>query len=215
MNTEAIGKFISAKRREKELTQFQHAEKLGITDRAVSKWERGKSLPDASIMLELCEILGISVNELLSGKVIDMKNYKEIAEKNLVEIASVERKKNKCLEGAQRFIGLSAVAVMLFMAVCGALIEEKNTLLSIIIIAFAIVYGLVCCVFATMLEHDSGYYECKNCGHRHIPKTGAIVFAVHFGTDRVLKCPECHKKGWHKKTLSLTDEEKQTEKSYE
>jgi len=57
MNQIQIGKFISAKRKEQGLTQMQLAEKLGITDRAVSKWETGKSLPDASIMLELCSIL--------------------------------------------------------------------------------------------------------------------------------------------------------------
>ena len=65
-----IGKFISACRKEKGLTQAQLAEKFGITDRAVSKWETGKSVPDASIMLELCEQLGINVNELLSGETI-------------------------------------------------------------------------------------------------------------------------------------------------
>lgn len=67
MNQAEIGKFIAACRREKDLTQVQLAEKLGITDRAVSKWETGKSLPDSSIMLELSGILGITVNELLSG----------------------------------------------------------------------------------------------------------------------------------------------------
>lgn len=60
-----------------KLTQMQLAEKLGITDRAVSKWETGKSMPDSSIMLELCEILGITVNELLSGEVITMENYEK------------------------------------------------------------------------------------------------------------------------------------------
>ncbi|MBQ8572260.1 MAG: helix-turn-helix transcriptional regulator, partial [Ruminococcus sp.] len=67
-----IGKFISKCRKEKNLTQMQLAEKLGITDRAISKWETGKSLPDSSIMLELCEMLGITVNDLLSGEVVTM-----------------------------------------------------------------------------------------------------------------------------------------------
>ena len=66
------GMFISELRKEKSLTQAQLAEKLGITDRAVSKWETGRSLPDAAIMLELCEILGITVNELLSGERLNM-----------------------------------------------------------------------------------------------------------------------------------------------
>ena len=65
-----IGKFIAACRKQKELTQMQLAERLGITDKAISKWERGIAMPDTSIMLELCDILGISVNELLSGEKI-------------------------------------------------------------------------------------------------------------------------------------------------
>lgn len=74
MNQEEIGKFIAKCRKGKNLTQAQLAEKLNITDRAVSKWENGKSMPDSSIMLELCEILGITVNELLSGEKITMEN---------------------------------------------------------------------------------------------------------------------------------------------
>ena len=67
-----IGKFIAECRREKNLTQMQLAQKLGITDKAISKWERGVSKPNSSIMLELCEILGISVNQLLCGSKINL-----------------------------------------------------------------------------------------------------------------------------------------------
>ena len=73
MDQEKIGKFISLCRKEKNLTQVQLAEKLNITNRAVSKWETGKSCPDVSLMLELCDILGITVNELLSGERITME----------------------------------------------------------------------------------------------------------------------------------------------
>lgn len=73
MNQTDIGKFIAGRRKEKNLTQAQLAEKLNITDRAVSKWERGKSMPDSSVMLELCHILGITVNELLSGEVLNIR----------------------------------------------------------------------------------------------------------------------------------------------
>ena len=78
MDMEKTGKFISRCRKDAGLTQAVLAEKLGITDRAVSKWETGRSLPDASLMLELCGILGISVNELLTGEKIEMENYKEM-----------------------------------------------------------------------------------------------------------------------------------------
>lgn len=86
MDQEKIGKFIAARRKEKQLTQAQLAQRLGITDRAVSKWETGKSMPDASIMLELCGILDISVNELLSGEMIDVENYGKTADENLISL---------------------------------------------------------------------------------------------------------------------------------
>lgn len=86
MNQKAIGTFIAACRKDKGLTQMQLAEKLNITNRAVSKWETGKSLPDASIMLDLCTILGITVNELLSGERIPMEEYQQKAEQNLVDL---------------------------------------------------------------------------------------------------------------------------------
>lgn len=103
MNQETIGKFIAACRKDKELTQTQLAEKLNITNRAVSKWETGKSIPDASIMLDLCKILGISVNELLSGERIAMENYQKKAEENLVEL---QQKANKAPKSINFFIRL-------------------------------------------------------------------------------------------------------------
>lgn len=90
MNQTEIGKFIAKCRKEKKLTQAQLAEKLNITDRAISKWETGKSMPDSSIMLELCEILGITVNELLSGEKIDMEVYEKKAEENLITLKRKE-----------------------------------------------------------------------------------------------------------------------------
>ncbi len=95
MNQEKIGKFIATCRKENGYTQASLAEKLGITDRAISKWENGKSMPDASIMLELCELLKINVNELLTGEHIIMDNYKSVAEKQLVELKTQEEKANK------------------------------------------------------------------------------------------------------------------------
>ena len=86
MDQTKIGSFIAQCRKEKKLTQMQLAEKLGITDRAVSKWETGKTMPASSIMLELCEILGITVNELLSGEVITMENYEKTADENLIAL---------------------------------------------------------------------------------------------------------------------------------
>ena len=82
-----IGKFIAECRKKNNLTQMQLAEKLNITDRAISKWENGKGMTDSSIMLDLCNELKISVNELLCGELIEMNNYNEVAEKMLLEMA--------------------------------------------------------------------------------------------------------------------------------
>ena len=84
MDQEKIGKFIATCRKEQKLTQEQLAEKLGITYKAVSKWECGKGLPDASIMMELCKILKITVNDLLSGEKINDNDYMIKAEENFI-----------------------------------------------------------------------------------------------------------------------------------
>ena len=109
-----IGKFIAEKRTEQHLTQAQLGEKLGITDRAVSKWETGKSLPDASVMLELCGLLGITVNDLLSGEVVSMENYNVQTEKNLIEM--VRRKE----EADKRLLSFETVTHWLRAASAGS-----------------------------------------------------------------------------------------------
>ena len=92
MNQEMIGKFIAECRKEKQLTQIQLADKLGITNRAVSKWETGKSVPDVSIMLELCDELEISVNELLCGRHLDMEEEKMENNNNILKVPLAKEK---------------------------------------------------------------------------------------------------------------------------
>lgn len=98
MDQETIGKFISSCRKDRGLTQMQLAEKLNISNRAVSKWETGKSIPDVSIMLELCEILGITVNGLLSGeRITTMEDYRKKAEQNMIDLQDKKAKSKKSL----------------------------------------------------------------------------------------------------------------------
>ncbi len=102
MNQIETGKFISECRKEKKLTQAQLAEKLNITDRAVSKWETGKSMPNVSIMLELCKILGITVNELLRGTRVCMESSEKKADENLIALKRTDENnitKNVVLSG--------------------------------------------------------------------------------------------------------------------
>lgn len=109
MNQTEIGKFIAKCRKEKELTQAQLAEKLNITDRAVSKWETGKSMPDSSVMLELCGILGITVNELLSGEKVDMESYEKKADENLIAL----KRKNENNMAKNRMLAILFSATLL------------------------------------------------------------------------------------------------------
>ena len=123
-----IGKFIAERRKNNNLTQMQLAEKLNITDRAISKWENGKSLPDASIMLELCNELKITVNDLLSGEMINMEDYQKKAEDLLLEMAQKEETQNKKLLYAM-YVLITASLVFYFaiLLITGFLIPEGPT----------------------------------------------------------------------------------------
>ena len=101
-----IGKFISIKRKEKNLTQQELAEKLNITDRAISKWENGFCLPDVGTMPKLCEILGITINDLFSGEIVDMRDNEKKWEENLLDMAKIKEQRDKELLSMEIFIGI-------------------------------------------------------------------------------------------------------------
>ena len=196
-----IGKFIAECRKNQNLTQLQLAEKLNITDRAVSKWERGKSMPDSSIMLELCEILKISVNDLLSGEVISMDNYSKELEKNLMEMVKAKEQSDKRLLTMELFFGISFTIVFVAIILVAALVPIKIWL-RVALIVFAFIMFFAGCFMALRIEQVAGYYECKECKHRYVPTYKAVNMAPHMGRTRYMKCPECNKKSWQKKVLS-------------
>lgn len=196
-----IGRFIAAKRKEQKMTQVQLAEKLGITDRAVSKWETGKSLPDASIMLQLCGYLRITVNDLLSGEVVSMENYNEKTEKNLIEVIRQKEEADKRLLTIEIVIGLLSTAFLFTMVAVAALIQMQDSI-RFLLIGIGFVQFLVAMTFAIRIEQTAGYYVCAKCGHRYIPTFGSVNMAMHFGRTRYMKCPECNKKSWQKKVIS-------------
>ena len=113
MDQEKIGKFIAACRKAQDMTQAVLAEKLEITDRAVSKWENGHSLPDAAIMPQLCELLNISLTELFTGERVAMENYKETTDALLLEMKSQEETANKRLLNLEKFLIWITLAVTL------------------------------------------------------------------------------------------------------
>lgn len=201
MDVIKIGKFIADRRKKQNLTQMELAEKLNITDRAVSKWECGKSLPDASVMLELCKVLEISVNELLTGENLEMKDYNEQAEKNLIEMKKQKEHADKRLLTAEIWLGLFAALFLLAVVVSAGIAEIPEWAKVLIIIGGLIVF-LIVCFFLLKIEQVAGYYECQHCHHRYVPTYKQVNLAMHVGRTRYMKCPNCGKKSWQKKVLS-------------
>lgn len=203
MDQEKIGKFIASCRKEKGFTQATLAEKLGITDRAVSKWETGKSLPDASIMMELCELLGTNVNELLTGERIAMDDYMKKAEESLLEMQAKAEKADKNLLRMELVMGIVFIPMCIVVQKLSEMISSQgNVVLGNALLVLSYVAILVFGIIGIKIEHDAGYYECPNCGERYVPSMLAVVLAIHVGTTRRLKCPYCEKRGFHKKVLT-------------
>lgn len=201
MNQVKIGKFIAECRKKNNLTQMQLGEKLNITDRAISKWENGKAMPDSSIMLDLCNELKISVNELLSGEMIDMNNYNEIAEKTLLEMAKKEETQNKRLMTSMWTILIASTIFYIGILLLAVNTLEEGVILGTIICVSTIVF-LIAGFIGLKFEVDAGYYECKNCHHKFVPTYREVMFATHLATTRHLKCPKCHKRSWAKKVMT-------------
>lgn len=201
MDQVKIGSFIASCRKDNSLTQSSLAERLGITDRAVSKWETGKSMPDVSIMMELCKLLNISVNELLTGEHIKMEDYKKNAENNLLELAKLEETNNKKMLSYEKLIGYMCSTTFMVL-IFAASFAVTNDIWRIIMIVIGLAIFVTGVVFCLKIEHDAGYYECPNCGNRYIPTMKAVVMAPHIGFNRKMKCPHCDKKGYHKKVLT-------------
>lgn len=202
MDLKRIGKFIANCRKEKKITQEQLAEKLYITDRAVSKWERGLSLPDADKMLDLCNILDISVNELLIGEKINMKDYEKKTNELLVELAKQEELKNKRLITDMWVLTVTAFVFYVALMVISCNFLEEGPVLGTIICVSTIVLLFVC-FYGFKLEVEAGYYECRHCHHIFEEKNYfKLLMAPHMGTSRYQKCPKCGKRSMAKKVMT-------------
>ena len=195
-----IGRFIAECRKKSNLTQMQLAEKLGITDKAVSKWERGMAMPDTSIMLELCDILGISVNELLSGEKIIMENNNTKNEQLLLDMAKELEKKNKTIWLSMCAIMIVSITALIAGILIAALVIPEGVWQLVAIIAICVIF-LIPCFYALKLEISVGAYKCKNCGYEIVPTYSQALNAMHMGFTRYLKCPNCHKRTWCKKVI--------------
>ncbi len=195
-----IGRFIAERRKLRNLTQTQLAEKLGITDRAISKWETGKGMPDSSLMLDLCAELQISVNELLCGEVIEMTNYNENAEQKLLEMVKEREQKDKQLLRIEIFVGI-LVSIILLACVFVASFVRMDAFWRIVLMTAGFIPFVIGIGYAIWIEQVAGFYECQHCHHKYVPSYKAVLFSAHIGRSRKMKCPNCGDKNYHKKVI--------------
>ncbi len=196
-----IGKFIQERRKEKRLTQSELAEKLDVTDRAVSKWENGNCIPDASNIQELCKILNITINDLFSGCVVDMRDNEKKLEENLLEMIKIKEKRDKELLILEIFIGV-IVSIIMFLCIMITSFVQMEDWIRIVLIVFGIIPFAIGISYAIRIEQIAGYYECSNCNYKYIPTYKSVLFSMHVNRTRKMKCPNCNKKSWHKKVIS-------------
>ena len=196
-----IGKFILEKRKEKNITQSELAEKLGISDRAISKWENGISLPDYSNMPKLCKILGITIKDLFSGEMVDMKDNEKKLEENLLEMVRIKEETDKKMLGLEIVIGYTSSITFLVLIYVASFVE-MNTCLRILLIVFGLVTFIIGMHNALKIEQTAGYYECSKCHHKYVPTYKSVLLAVHINRTRYMKCPKCSERSWNKKVLT-------------
>ena len=198
MDLKITGKFIQECRKENGWTQAELADKISVSEKTVSKWECGNGFPDTSLMLPLCETLGITANELLSGKRLGEEEYKPKAEENLVDLKDKQlRLKKKMLASG---VVLIVVAVLLSVA-CGCVVEfipmALGWQIAIMVGAVGVLIASACIVL--WVENSVGSYICKECGQSFVPSYGKMALAPHVGFTRRMKCPNCKKTTWCKK----------------
>lgn len=191
MDQSKTGKFIAQERRVQNLTQRQLADKLAISDKTVSKWECGKGLPEVSLMLPLCEILQITVNDLLSGEKVAEGDYQKKAEENMMDLI------RKNAENKERMTLSIICGVITIIAVCALVMLasylELPAAVRILLLVCAVLTAIAGIGAAARLEVKAGYYECPHCGTLFVPTMTDYVKGWHTLTRRRLTCPTCGK----------------------
>lgn len=200
MDYKKIGNFIATERKAKNLTQSKLANKLFVSEKTISKWENGNGLPDTSLLIKLCEILEVNLNELLSGERLSDDNYKENAEENLSKLM-IEKKDNRMkliISFLVCFISLSSLLVSILLV--GYL--QLPTWISVCLIIYGSLVFIIGLSIATILDVKTGTYECKHCKTKFVPSLKSYFAGAHTLTTRFLKCPHCGKSGYCKKRLT-------------
>lgn len=191
MDQSRTGKFITQARRAQNLTQRQLADQLAISDKTVSKWECSKGLPEVSLMLPLCEILQITVNDLLSGEKVAEGEYQKKAEENMMDLIreNAENKERMTLSNICGVITVIAVCALVMLASY----LELPVAVRILLLVCAVFTAIAGIGAAARLEVKAGYYECPHCGAVFVPTMMDYVKGYHTLTRRRLTCPTCGK----------------------
>lgn len=163
--------------------------------------ETGLCLPDASNMPDLCKILDITINDLFSGEVVDMKDNEKKLEENLLEMVKVKEQRDKELLVLEIFIGIFISIIMTACILTAALLNMQDWARIILIIIGIIPFAIGIC-YAIRIEQIAGYYECDNCHYKYVPTYKNVLFAMHINRTRKMKCPNCNKKAWQKKVIT-------------
>lgn len=116
MNQEKVGKFIAMCRKEKNMTQSDLAEKLGVTDKSIGNWENGRNMPDLSLFKPLCDVLGITINELLSGEKLKKEKYQEKFEENIINTIDYSTKRINIIRNNLGIVLLALGILISFLA---------------------------------------------------------------------------------------------------
>lgn len=140
MNQERIGKFIAECRRNKKLTQAELAEKLGVTDRAISNWENGKNMPDLALFKPLCTILSITINDLMSGEKVEEKEYQEKLEENIINTINYTNEK---IENRNNLIGTLFIVFGVLISVTAVAIFPSESSWGSIYSVFGAILSLI------------------------------------------------------------------------
>lgn len=202
MDLKMTGEFIQECRKNKKLTQVQLAQKIGVSEKTISKWECGKGFPDTTLMLPLCKVLGISANELLSAKKFESeKEYVEVAENNLIALKSQQEKSVKHLLFSE-WVMIWFSMVILLSCVGVASYIDLPTIWRVLILIFGFANLFVAIWVSIVIETKAGFYECGKCGHKYVPEYKQVLWSMHMGRTRYMKCPECNKRSWNKKRIN-------------
>lgn len=201
MDYNKIGNFIMKERKAKKLTQAKLAEKIFVSEKTISKWENGKGIPDSDSLPKLCEVLDVSLDEILNGEKFNEENEKRKKEQLLLDMAKEIEQKNKTIWSSMWVIMIVSLIALFAGIIISSLLIPEGVWQLVSILASCILF-LPTCFYALKLEVSVGAYKCKKCGQEKVPTYSEALNAMHMGTTRHLKCSNCKKRTWHKKVIN-------------